>query len=223
MFIARRFALGKDPTKRIISFWEKGGPDFNYFEAAEDQQWIRMFWQPETVFNKLFSKLSLDAVLEIACGAGRHSFQVVEQVNQLYLLDSSAGAIELARAKFSKYHHVRFIHHPGGLGIPPSAIPAASLTAVFSFDAMVHFEKEAVLAYMRDAYDVLKPGGHCLLHYSNYDKNPGGKFSDNPGWRNYMTQEIFNSYVQEIGFTLLDTELIDFSGPASDAISLLKK
>ena len=221
-FLLIKFSLGRDPARRIISFWKKGGPDFGYFASAEDPRWLENFWQKGGLFRELFSRLDLSATLEIACGAGRHSWQVHEQFGQLYLLDSSEGALDLARKRFAGMAQVIFLHHPSGTGLP-EAIPDRSLTAVFSYDAMVHFEKDTVRSYLLASSRVLRSGGQCLLHYSNYQSNPDGVFSDNPGWRNYMTPELFLRYVNEAGLILVETHLIDFSAPASDALSLLRK
>ena len=223
MYIKRKFAFGADPTKRIISFWQKGGADFNYFQAAENAEWLKMFWSDGSPFAQTFHQLDLRTTLELACGAGRHSFQGIDRIGELYLLDSSAGALDLAKDKFREYPNVRFIHNPDGLGIRAGLIPDGSLSAVFSYDAMVHFEKEVVFSYVRDCYRLLQPGGLCLLHYSNYQGNPGGKFTDNPGWRNYMSQELFVACAIDTGFTILHTSILDFSGPATDALTLMKK
>lgn len=222
-FIAIRFPFQKDATKRIVSFWEKGGADFDYFEAADQKKWLEVFWNPDSHFYSLFQHLNLDYTLEIACGTGRHSARVVDRIKHLYLLDSSAGALEIAKKKFAEYDNVSFIHNPGGYGISDKTIAPESLTAVFSYDAMVHFEKESVRSYIEDSYRVLKPGSFALFHHSNYDKNPNGTFTDNPGWRNFMTQSLFLSYAAACGFNVVRSEVISFSAEASDCITLLQK
>jgi hypothetical protein len=42
------------PVKRVISFWERGGIDFDYYKKAEDDVWINPFWVNDSAFNKLF-------------------------------------------------------------------------------------------------------------------------------------------------------------------------
>lgn len=222
-FIAIRFPFHKNETRRIISFWEKGGADWDYYQSAEDEKWLKVFWSPDSVFLPLFQHLDLDSVLEIACGAGRHSAQVIDRIKDLYLLDSSAEALKLAEERFASHRHITYIHNKTGFGIPADIVKDNALTAVFSYDAMVHFEKESVRSYVLDSYRVLKAGGFALLHHSNYDKNPGGKFTDNPGWRNYMTQELFCSYARQAGFEVVHTQVFDFSIKDSDCITLLKK
>lgn len=214
--------MGKDPVKRIISFWKQGGADYDYYKAAEDPGWIEIFWAPASAFRALFDQLDISRTLEIACGTGRHSFQVRDRFDQLTLLDSSAAAINLAREKFRGFPNVTYIHHPSGTGLPES-LPDNSFSTVFSYDAMVHFEQHTILSYMKGAARVLVPGGLCLLHYSNFQANPGGLFSDNPGWRNHMTQEIFNAMAADAGLEILDTRIFNFSSTDSDALSLLRK
>jgi SAM-dependent methyltransferase len=222
-FLAIRFPRERNATRRIISFWEQGGADFDYYAKAEAADWLAVFWKPQSPFHPLFQQLNLDQTLEIACGAGRHSAQVMERIQQLYLLDSSAAALEKAKDRFAGSPHVTCIHNPGGLGIPADVIPNASLTAVFSYDAMVHFEPEAVESYLRDSFRVLQPGGRALFHHSAYDRNPGGRFTDNPGWRNYMTPELFLAMAARHGFEVLHSEVVAFACPGSDGVTLLQK
>jgi SAM-dependent methyltransferase len=222
-YIAIHLPTHKSETERIISFWEKGGADWEYYQSAEDPKWLTVFWSPESVFYPLFQKLDLSSVLEIACGTGRHSAQVIENIKELYLLDSSAEALKLAAERFAPRRNIVYIHNKSGLGIPADIIKDNALTSVFSYDAMVHFEKESVRSYVLDSYRVLKAGGYALLHHSNYNKNQGGKFTDNPGWRNYMTQELFCSYAREAGFEVAHSQVFDFSTKDSDCITLLKK
>jgi ubiquinone/menaquinone biosynthesis C-methylase UbiE len=217
------YSFNKNPTERIISFWNEEGADFDYFKQADQQAWLDGFWKEDTIFYRWFQQLNLQRTLEIACGTGRHSLQVIDKIGHLYLLDSSKKALEIARDKFKSYSNVSFIHNASGMGLPSDSLADASLTSVFSYDAMVHFEKECVFSYVKDTYRVLQPGGLALLHHSNYDKNPGGKFTDNPGWRNYMTQELFIQFSKDTGFEILQSEIISYSCDNSDCITLLKK
>ncbi|WP_210463930.1 class I SAM-dependent methyltransferase [Rufibacter roseolus] len=222
-YIAINFPTEKNATKRIISFWEKGGPDFDYYASADQEDWIKVFWAEDSVFFKLFQTLDLKNTLEIACGTGRHSAQVMDKIEELYLLDSSKAALQLAEQRFGNYKNVVYIHNESGLGIPIDCIKDNALTTVFSYDAMVHFEKEAVESYIADSFRVLKSGAFALFHHSNYDKNPNGKFTDNPGWRNYMTKDLFCSISEKHGFQVIHSEVFSFSTTDSDCVTLLRK
>ncbi len=49
-YVAINFSLNKDQTKRIISFWEKGGADFEYFQKAAQKEWMTVFWAKNSQF-----------------------------------------------------------------------------------------------------------------------------------------------------------------------------
>lgn len=221
-YLSINFPFFRNPTKRIISFWEKGGPDFEYFEKAEQEGWVKVFWNEESRFYQLFQYLDLDTTLEIASGTGRHSAKVLNKMKKLYLLDSSLGALDKAKERFAANTNITYIHNKEGIGIP-GIVPDGSLSSVFSYDAMVHFEKETVFSYVNDSFTKLKAGGYALFHHSNYSKNPNGKFTDNPGWRNYMTQELFLNNARQNGFEVIQSEVISFSCEDSDCITLLRK
>ncbi len=222
-FLALHFPFMGTQHERIISFWEKDGPDYDYFKQADSEEWLDVFWGAQSRFPKFFSQLDLQHTLEIACGTGRHSGHVANKIKELYLLDSSAGALQEARDRFKEKADVIYIINSTGIGIPHDIIPHEHLSAVFSYDAMVHFEKEAVESYVRDSFPLMQHGALALFHHSNFSSNPGGKFTDNPGWRNFMSQEIFKTIAISAGFEVVDSEVFEFSAPGSDCITLLRK
>ena len=88
---------------------------------------------------------------------------------------------------------------------------------------MVHFELLTIASYLGELARVLKPGGRALLHHSNYSKNPTGLFTDNPGWRNFMSVDIMKYLVQRAGLSLISIDEIDWAEPSSDALTFLEK
>jgi SAM-dependent methyltransferase len=84
-------------------------------------------------------------------------------------------------------------------GIDLSAVPDASVTFVYCFDAMVHFYPEVVRKYIKEFRRVLAPKARGFVHYSNNHANPQADYRDHPGWRNYMSREIFEAWLVEDG------------------------
>ena len=80
-----------------------------------------------------------------------------------------------------------------------------SITSVFSFDAMVHFEVTTIASYLCEISRVLTCGGRALLHHSAYDKNPTGTFRQNPGWRNYMSESLFAYLASRSGLSIISS------------------
>jgi SAM-dependent methyltransferase len=94
----------------------------------------------------------------------------------------------------------------------------------YSFDAMVHFDMEIVMAYIREAYRVVRPGGHAFLHYSNYTAAPGGDFRNSPHWRNFMSIPLFTHLALKTGFHVARSQTIAWGGvECLDGMSLLRK
>ncbi len=193
--------------------------DAPYYADAE--KWLDVFWGQNSVFKPLFQRLNHDRIIDLACGHGRHSWQMREWPNTKILVDIVPGNIEACRARFAGYDRVEFLIN-SGCDLNP--IADASVTSVFSYDAMVHFDHMVVGAYLRDIARALAPGGMALLHHSNYGGNPGGHHHQNPHWRNFMPTGLFINYAAKAGLTIVEHRPIDWvDAPLNDAITLLLK
>lgn len=208
-------------TARIAAEWA----DHSYYDDAERLDWLLPFWERPR-FRAKFDRLDIAAYVELACGHGRHTRYILEtladrRVERVWLVDVVAENIDHCARRFAADPRVRAVKNDGA---DLAAIADASVTAVFSYDAMVHFEYDAVLSYIAETYRVLVPGGRALLHHSNYDKNPGGFYRDNPHWRNFMTKALFAHAALRTGFVVLDQEVTHWNqDPDIDCISLLEK
>lgn len=206
----------------IIDLWKtKESADFIYFTKGESEGWVASFWEPTSIFVRLFNELNTTRCAEIACGFGRHSAQIVNRCQELYLIDTSIDAIAVAKERFKAHPHVKVLLSEDGLSLP--AVPNHHLTAVFSYDAMVHFEPLTVAAYLAEINRTLATHGRALLHHSNYAGNPTGKFSDAIGGRNYMTLDLFAHFCSRNGLKILYQHVLDWSFEKSDALTLVEK
>jgi len=208
-------------TSRIIGFWERReSVNFHYFNVVDNDDATSGFWDSTSPFRRAFDQLDLTAVLEIACGFGRHSQRIAKSCGRLWLLDTSIDALEEARRRFQGYPNVEVLPPGQGNNI---GLENDSCTAVFSYDAMVHFEMNDVFSYLREAFRVLKVGGRLLLHHSAYELAPGNTFDQNPGWRNFMNLQTFKHVALQSGFRIISVETLDWNAPKSDALTLLEK
>jgi ubiquinone/menaquinone biosynthesis C-methylase UbiE len=208
----------------IISYWAtEKSPDFQYFANFERPDRVRVFWGPSSRFRWCFDRyLDLTNVLEIACGAGRHADQIVNRCGTLILVDTSPAALALARKRFAEISNVLIPSATDGATLPAED---RSVTAVFSYDAMVHFEPLTIATYLREIARVLVPGGRALLHHSNYAKNPTGKFKDNPHWRNFMPPGLFAHFSDRANLRILEQQLFRWYGSWQriDALTVLER
>ncbi len=207
-------------AEQIVNMWKtKTGFDYAYFDKVEDM--TDGFWKAGSFFRQQFEDLNLDTVLEIACGKGRHTAQIASRCRLIYAADTSVDALAELAVRFKDHPNVRPISVKGQSGLPD--ISDETVTAVFSYDAMVHFEMLTMAAYFQEIARVLRSDGRALLHHSNFGTNPEGKFTDNPGWRNFMTTDIVRHLASRTGLEVVSQRVFDWAAPGSDALTHLRK
>lgn len=192
-----------------------------YFRDADSADWLAPFWGPSSPFLAMFRLLDLSCVIELACGHGRHAELILPQVGEITLVDMVASNIEACRARFAGLPQVHFRVNAGD-DLPGCA--SGAYTALYCYDAMVHFELLDVIAYLRETHRVLRPGGRALLHVSNNMQNPGGFYHDNTHWRNFGSLDVVRHLADRLGFETLRHQVLDWAGaPALDGLILLQR
>ncbi len=194
-----------------------------YFDQAEpdmDALWGSLIWP-------LIQNMDFSCVVDLAAGHGRNSAKLLPHADLLIIVDINQECIDYCKARFADKERPRGIGNIRYLkndGITLRGIPDSSVSLVYSFDSMVHFANEVIQEYLKDFYRVLKPGGHCFCHHSNYTGNPGGDFRQSPHWRNFMSKELFACFSVAAGLQVVEQKLVDWgSEPALDCITILRK
>ena len=197
--------------------------DNAYYAEAEDWTWL--FWDGNQPFLSLFQKLDLSAVLELACGHGRHSEVLLNNygdiINELHLMDVLSSNIEYCKRRLGVNKKINY-HVNNGISF--ERIEKESLSAIFCYDAMVHFRRDIVESYMFSAFDVLKKGGRVLLHHSNFTNDPDNAFGANPHARAYMSKDLIRKYALNAGLEILEQRVINWGNIDNlDCLSLFEK
>lgn len=100
--------------------------------------------------------------LEIGCGAGRMTAQLVEVFQTVEALDVSASQINLARQLLGPRSNQVVFHEVDGPQVPLSD---ASCAAMFSCHVFQHFSHFAgVTRYLEETFRVVAPGGTICFH-----------------------------------------------------------
>lgn len=192
-----------------------------YFDGAEDEESLRVFWQEDSPFFKKFQKLDLSNVIELACGRGRHVQKYISNADKITLVDICEENIEICEERYKDYSHIVFYKNNG---YNLEKLEDSKYSALFTYDSMVHFEMMDVYEYLKDIYRVLQDGGKALLHHSNYADDYTVNFAKEYHGRCFMSKNIFAYLAYRIGFKILNQEIIDWYGEKQlDCITLLEK
>ena len=205
-----------DASVEVVARAWKQSP---YYANAE--KWTYIFWRPDTVFRKLFSKLNLVSVIELACGHGRHAEQIASECGSLILIDVHVENIEVCKKRLSRNKNITYIVNNG---YNFDGISDSSTSAIFCYDAMVHFSPDLVECYLKESSRVLIPGGMALFHHSNYAAPLDRPYGANPHSRNHMTFELFSKYADSAGLVVEESHPMSWGNEENlDRVTLLKK
>lgn len=196
--------------------------DFDtYYAGAENQDAMEIFWGENSLFKESFSKLDLTNVVELACGHGRHVRMYKEMASHIILVDILEKNINICKKRFYEEQHISYYVNSG---YDLSIIEMESQTALFTYDAMVHFEMLDVYSYLKETYRILKPNGMALFHHSNNTESYKVDFATGKNCRNYMSMELFAHLCNRSGLEVVSQKAIDWSGVKDlDGITLVKK
>lgn len=192
--------------------WNPSNPYFAHAEASMDPLWNRLV-------HPFIDGSDLSATLDLAAGHGRNSAMLLRHARTLAIMDIQPGNIEVCRARFKDRSNVTY-HVNNGYDMQP--VPSGSLTFIYCFDAMVHFESDVVRSYLKDARRVLAPGGRGFFHHSNY--TGGDDWRTNPSARNFMSKEFFAHYARKEGLKVLRQKVIDWGAHQDmDCLTLVER
>lgn len=213
---------------RVAEIREKLGKvhiDTPYYAGVDNPNHLGIFWNTDSLFRRMFDQLDLTNVVELACGHGRHAAQIVNRAGRITVIDINKENIDVCRKRFSQNSNVFYSVNNG---VDLREIKTETVTALFCYDAMVHFEASDVIAYLSEIARIMRPGGRALLHYSNCEDFPEGTYEDEPHWRNFFSEKLMRHFANRAGFRLIDTQITPWpptavTQPRIDAVTLLEK
>jgi Methyltransferase domain len=210
-----------DIIKRTVEECRKEFQDSPYYEMAEpymERLWPTMIWP--LIKDSDFSK-----VLELAPGWGRNTAHMINHAGEIHLVDLNQTCIDHCRARFKEYTGPCQLHYYVNDGYSLSDIGTESISFIYSFDSMVHFDKLVIKEYIKEFSRVLIPGGKGFVHHSNYGYvSQNSDWLSHPGYRTNVTQEMFAELCEEHGLTVDYQQVIDWGGVSNlDCLSLFQK
>jgi len=159
-------------------------------------------------------------VVDLAAGHGRNTEKLLEVATRVRVADINVENIEFCRRRFAGNPHVEYELCDG---MTLSGVGDGTVSLIYCFDAMVHFDSDTVRAYLQDFFRVLRPGGRGFCHHSNFVGLPAGDFHQTDHWRNFMSRELFEHYCHKEGLTVIRSKVIDWTHPELDCLTLFEK
>lgn len=175
-----------------------------YFVDAEpfmDMQW-------NSIIFPLIKDFDFTSVVDLACGHGRNTEYLRKLSKSISLVDINQSCIDACQRRFGLEKEGTIFSYFLTEGNSLGMLEDQSITFVYSWDSMVHFDKLIVRDYIRDISRVLVPGGVAFLHHSNYGAtSPDSDWANNPGTRSDMSAELMASFAVEFGLTVMSQHI----------------
>lgn len=234
-------------TERNLELCADHGIWDAYYREAE--QHIRSQW--DHYIGPRIRDADFSAVLELAPGVGRNTALLLPLVEaardgaggEIHLVEYNGTALEECRRRFAGYAGPARLSYYRNDGTTLASaddgrrVPDAAISFVYSWDSMVHFDREVIRAYVAEFARVLRPGGTGFVHHSNYAALPeagrsaatataaaAADFHENPQWRSDMSGALFRRFCEDAGLECCEQALIPWGGVEDiDCISLFRK
>jgi ubiquinone/menaquinone biosynthesis C-methylase UbiE len=165
--------LSDEATKNIGKDWIS----ISYYDEAEKQGNLNIFWSENTIFYKNFCQLDCTNIVELACGHGRHIQKYLGNAKSIFLVDINRENIDFCKKRYSGEEKIKYLVNNGSNF---NGIGSNSQTAVFSYDAMVHFELLDIFECLKESNRILVNGGKILFHHSNAVFSPELSYRQKP-------------------------------------------
>jgi ubiquinone/menaquinone biosynthesis C-methylase UbiE len=173
------------------------GPYYDQAEAVMGVQWNTIF--------PLIRGYNFTKTLDLGAGHGRNTSKLLEFGGSVTAVDINQSNIEYLNERFGGNVKVRIVKNNG---VDLRDIPDSSITFIYSFDAMVHFDSDVVRSYIKEFRRIIEPEGIGFCHYSNVSSDPTGNYQTHLRWRNYMSRGLFEHWLLKEGFTVIESYLL---------------
>ena len=199
--------------------WQRQGEEWSHRWGAVDYQWYG------TIFPRLLRFLPTGTLLEIAPGYGRWTHYLVPLCRKLIGVDLTERCVEACQQRFGGHAHTSFYVNDG---LSLDMVPDNSIDFAFSFDSLVHAERDVLESYIHELAKKLAPEGVGFIHHSNLGEHVDpqtGELSFPRHWRGLtMTAPLFEQFCTEAGLACIGQEVVNWEvDPLNDCFSFFTR
>jgi len=212
--------------------WKDAGEEWSAPWGNSSAQWSGC------ILPRIRDFIPTGTILEIAPGYGRWTHFLKDQCQKLWAVDRVAKCVDACQRRFADERHVTcFVNDGRSL----SMIPDDSIDFVFTFDSLVHAQRDAVEAYLCELGRKLRIGGKGFIHHSNFGEYANSFRERLPqiilkplikaeilDWSHRrspdMSAELFRELCTRAGLHCVSQELINWRGRRLiDCLSIIEK
>jgi ubiquinone/menaquinone biosynthesis C-methylase UbiE len=198
----------------IIAASRSKGAWRRYYDRAEseiDSQWEKWLWP-------MIAQSNFRVTLDFACGFGRNTRKLAEHAFKIYAVDVNPAAIEYFQNRFADNPSIIAILTDGH-SLP--SIADGTLTFIYSFDSVVHFDMDLIREYLLEFRRTMSSGATAFIHHSNLGT---GTFGTNPAGRGNASAATFKQACEQAGFVIMDQQVINWGEHVNlDCITRFRK
>ena len=210
--------------------WSAHGDEWSYMFGSAAAHWYG-FILPRLYPFLPGASTPNARIVEIAPGHGRWTQFLLHHCEQFAGHDISGACIEYCRKRFAERveNKSATFHLTDGLSL---AEADDSVDLVFSYDSLVHAERDVMQGYLTHLSRCLKPGGFAFLQHSNLGAYPQLHNFQNAGPYNCrgvsVTTDTMQADARARGLIPLVQEVLNhetqhMNNELTDCISLIQK
>jgi SAM-dependent methyltransferase len=201
--------------------WPDAGDEWSAVWGGAKSHWFA------TLLPRIWPYLPTGTLLEIAPGFGRWTQFLLPACDRLIGVDIAPACVEACRRRFPDAHAE--FHANDGRSL--SMVADGTVDFAFSFDSLVHCERDVMNDYLRELARVLTPEGIAFLHHSNVGESigPDGTLQP-PGRRNEhsraesVSAALVDELARDAGLACVAQELVDWGADfLNDAFSTIAR
>jgi SAM-dependent methyltransferase len=182
--------------------WQDGGEEWSAAWGGSEAQWFG------SIFPRLHRFLPARRILEIAPGFGRWTKFLIPACDEYVGIDLSAKCVDACRERFASAKHAQFFANDG---FSLDAAGTEGFDLVFTFDSLVHAERDVLESYIPQVLRRLSPRGVMFLHHSNLLPF-GNKIGVPHGRAQTISADVVVGLVLRAEGTVLIQEIVNWGG-----------